>query len=198
MSSWTHVKGVVEVDVPGVTQAETRYVLDTVLAHLPKVTGSESDMSVYVVQESGCNCAMCTDEFGQFSNLLAGQSGGQGHSGWLEMQSCYMIVLDGDLRDKEFDETKRELMKFLCRLAKRLPVDSIIVKLHSYDKAMVISDAAPYFEMHEFSHGWTEYLRCERDPRSDWPLRLAAKYFDDGYIKEELERRRKWHEKYFR
>lgn len=42
MSSWTYVQGLIELDVPGRTQAEKNYILQTVIDHLPKVTGSES------------------------------------------------------------------------------------------------------------------------------------------------------------
>ena len=40
MSWWTHIRGPVEVSVPGRTQAEIDYILQTVLDHLPRVTGS--------------------------------------------------------------------------------------------------------------------------------------------------------------
>ncbi len=46
MSWWTYVNGTV-VHPMGRTQTEKRYILDTVLAHLPLVTGSEEDMNIY-------------------------------------------------------------------------------------------------------------------------------------------------------
>lgn len=48
MSHWTYIHGAIEVHVPGRTQAECTYVLQTVLNHLPKVYGSEGDMEIYV------------------------------------------------------------------------------------------------------------------------------------------------------
>ena len=46
MSFWTYLTGTVTVRPMGRTQAEKRYILDTVLEHLPLVTGSEKDMNV--------------------------------------------------------------------------------------------------------------------------------------------------------
>ena len=70
MSWWTHVMGTIEVDVRGRTQAEIRYILETVLDHLPRVTGSEGDMNVYITQEAGCNRSSSLDEFGLATNNL--------------------------------------------------------------------------------------------------------------------------------
>ena len=53
MSSWTYIQGTITVSPIGRTQAEKRYILDTVLAHLPIVSGSKRDMNVYVIQKNG-------------------------------------------------------------------------------------------------------------------------------------------------
>ena len=53
MSYWTYLTGTITVGVMGRTQAEKRYILDTVLDHLPRVTGSEGDMDIYVTQKNG-------------------------------------------------------------------------------------------------------------------------------------------------
>ena len=50
MSNWTYVQGLIELDVPGRTQAEKNYILQTVIDHLPKVTGSEKSMNIYTIQ----------------------------------------------------------------------------------------------------------------------------------------------------
>ena len=44
MSWWTYVHGTIVVSPMGRTQAEKRYILDTVLEHLPVVSGSERDI----------------------------------------------------------------------------------------------------------------------------------------------------------
>lgn len=64
MSYWTYVNGTVIVSPMGRTQAEKRYILDTVLSHLPRVIGSEGDMNVYVIQKSGFNSHQHTMSLG--------------------------------------------------------------------------------------------------------------------------------------
>lgn len=197
MSWWTHIKGVVEVDVGGRTQAEVRYILESVLDHLPRVTGSEGDMNVYITQESGENMSCSCDEFGMRTNNLKDFYGDKTYKhGFLRLQSKYMLTIDADLRDREFGETKREFLKWLCRLSSRVQVCSVVVKLWTWDRSMVISDARPFEEMYDLDEKqWTNYLRWERDPASDWPLKLADKYFDNRYIKDELKRREEWYDK---
>lgn len=43
MSWWTHINDTITASPMGRTQAEKRYILETVLDHLPLVTGSERD-----------------------------------------------------------------------------------------------------------------------------------------------------------
>lgn len=62
MSWWSYIHGTIEVFPMGRTQAEKRYILDTVLDHLPRVTGSEGDMDVYVIQKNGYNSSSSCDE----------------------------------------------------------------------------------------------------------------------------------------
>ena len=49
MSVWTSIRGIIEVNPIGRTQAEKRYILETVLAHLPVITGSEEDMHLSLI-----------------------------------------------------------------------------------------------------------------------------------------------------
>ena len=70
MSWWTHIRGMITVSPMGRTQAEKRYILETVLEHLPRVTGSEGDMDVHIVQRSGYNLSSSHDEFGMRTNNL--------------------------------------------------------------------------------------------------------------------------------
>lgn len=52
MSNWSYIQGTITASPIGRTQAQKRYILDTVLAHLPIVSGSEKDMDVYVIQKN--------------------------------------------------------------------------------------------------------------------------------------------------
>lgn len=192
MSYWTYVTGVITVEPLGRTQPEKRYILETVLEHLPKVTGSERDMHINVIQNWGHNGSCSHNEFGEWL-----------HGGSHETQDKYMIILEASLRDRMFDETLRELNKWLNRLAKRVYVEDILVKLRGYnywcgEKKLIISDPEPYKQMEEGPSwwngepAWAEYLMWDRAPDSGYPLLLAHKYYDIPEIDAEIERRRKW------
>lgn len=192
MSYWTYITGAIEVWPMGRTQPEKRYILDTVLEHLPKVTGSERDMTVHVVQKSGHNCSSSHNEFGEWIP-------GELH----HTQDTYILVLEASLRDRMFDETKRELNNWLNRLAKRVGISDILVKLRAYDREMVISNPKPYEQMLEWaslSAGgtgepcWCEYLMWDRAKDSEYPMKLAYKYFNDPENDAEYERRKAYEE----
>lgn len=110
MSNWTYIRGLIELDVPGRTQAEKNYILQTVIDHLPKVTGSEKSMNIYTIQTAGYDS---WQNFDEFYNRVED----------FKTQSRYFLVLDGNLRDRYYEDTFKELNKFLNRLAKRLIVD---------------------------------------------------------------------------
>lgn len=195
MSYWTYINGVITVEPMGRTQHEKRYILETILDHLPKVTGSERDMNISILEKqsgvtSSCNC----NEFGEFTYRR--------HS-YPDIYEQYMVVIDGSFRDRYFEETKRELNKFLNRLAKRVYMNDILVEMHGFDyggyqKKLIISNAEPYKQMEEGPSwwngepAWAEYLMWDRAPDSEYPLKLAHKYYNIPEIDVEIERRRKW------
>ena len=197
MSLWTYITGVITVDPMGRTQPEKRYILDTILEHLPRVTGSEQDMHVYVTQKNGYNSSCSHNEFDEWIPWKRN-----------ETQTKYLITVNASLRDREFSQTLRELNKWLNRLAKRAGIEEILVKLNGYDrghgwKEILISNAKPYQEMAEYpswwpekSGGepmWCEYLMWESTKGSQYPLLLTRKYYNDPETDAEIERREKWH-----
>lgn len=202
MSSWTYVQGTVTVQPLGRTQAEKRYILDTVISHLPKITDSEKNMNVYVIQKNGYNSSSSHDEFGQWSNLGNGR---YDHS--FETQDEYILVVDGALRDRKFEQTYREFIKWLCRLAKRVMVEDVLVEVKGYNKSTVIRNTEiqrkkyswhkAFDEMFENPSwcnkdgepNWCEYLLWDRAKNSDYPMLLGYKYFADKENDEEVERR---------
>lgn len=194
MSHWTYVSGIVEVRPIGNTQPQKRYILDTVLEHLPVVSGSEDNMKVHVVQQYGHDCSSSCNEFDE--PLWPRQDAD--NNGWLETQSCYTLVLEANLRDREFDETKRELNKWLNRLAKRVYVTDILVKLSDRRRTLVLDNPEPYSDMTEpFSWNlesdgepaWVEYLLWDAAKDSRYPMKLMYKYYDDPENDREVERR---------
>lgn len=204
MSSWTYINGSITVHPIGRTQAEKRYILETVLNHLPLVTGSERDMDVYIIQKNGFNSSSSCDEYGQMSNHLVNSYGCHDNNGWLRVQEEYILAVNGSLRDRHFDETFREFMKWLCRLSKRVWVKDVLVRINGYDKQYTINEfdySSPYSNMEEEyswrkeSNGepnWCEHLMWDRAKNSDYPMLLAYKYFSDEENDTEVERRRKY------
>jgi hypothetical protein len=196
----------------GRTQAEMRYILETVLDHLPIVSGSERDMNVYIIQKNGHSSSSSCDEFGMDTNNLIDRYGNHNRlRGWLRTQDEYILVVDGALRDREFDRTFREFQKWLCRLAKRIDVENVMVEIKGYGKSTVIRNyeidpdnnwTRVYSQMFEeptwmrkykkngiSEPNWCEYLMWDRAKDSDYPMMLGYKYFDDPENDAEVERR---------
>lgn len=212
MSSWTYVNGTIEVHPMGRTQAEKRYILETVLDHLPYVTGSERDMNVYIIQKNGYNSSSSHTEFGVYGGYL----------GWskknlsLETQDEYILVVNGAFRDREFEQTYREFQKWLCRLAKRVVVEDVLVEVKGWKRSTLIRNPemnkkpwdTVYGQMFEdpswfrdkkdkdeFKEpNWCEYLMWDRAKGYDYPMMLAYKYIADEQNDEEVERRIKYRE----
>lgn len=173
-----------------------RYILDTVLAHLPLVTGSERNMNTYVIQKNGHNSSCSHDEFGQWSNLGNGYNYGGGHPSF-ELQENYIIVVDASLRDRFFEETLKEFNNWLCRLSKRVMVNDVLVKIDGYDKHIILQNTNDvYGQMFENPSWcdnkeptWSEYLMYSNAKQSEYPMLLAYKYYSDAENDAEVERR---------
>ena len=208
LSSWTYITGTIIVSPIGRTQAEKRYILDTVLAHLPIVSGSERDMDVYVIQKNGHNNSSSHDEFGERTNNLTDWYGNRTRSrGMLRTQDEYILVVDAALRGREFNQTYREFMKWLVRLGKRVMINNILVKIGGYDKVTVIKDYCVQNEKYSYQNvffnlfegtswvkddgevNWCEYMLYPRAKDSNYPMMLAYKYFNDKENDKEVERR---------
>lgn len=194
MSSWTYINGVITISSPGRTQAEARYILETVIDHLPKVTGSERDMNTYIIQKNGHSSSSSHDEFFNRSNLA------NGRHGFFEMQDYYMVVVDASLRDREFEQTFKEFQKWLCRFSKRINVENVLVKINGFEKEKIITNENDvYGEMYELPSwcndtgepAWYEYLVWEHGVRTPIPLAHAVKYYNNYANDEEFERRLK-------
>lgn len=110
MSFWTYINGTVTVRPMGRTNEEKEYILKTTINHLPIVSGSEGGMNVYIIQKNGYNSSCSCDEFGQRTNNLVDSYGYKSRSrGWLQKQTEYILVVNAALRDREFEQTYREM-----------------------------------------------------------------------------------------
>lgn len=203
MSYWTYINGNITVSPMGRTQAEKRYILETVLDHLPFVTGSEKNMDVYIIQKNGYNSSSSHTEFGEYG----------GYRNWktlsTEVQDKYILVVDASLRDREFEQTYKEFQRWLCRLAKRVDVDDVLVEVCGYEKSAIIQNPrlkgkqsyeTVYGQMNErptwcynddeiHEPNWCEYLMWDRAKGSMLPMMLGYKYFNDEENDREVERR---------
>ena len=137
MSSWSYITGAITVSPIGRTQAEKRYILDTVLEHLPVIYS----MNIYVNQKNGYNHSGSRDEFGCITNNLLDDCGRKSRKrGWLRTQDEYILVVDGKFRGKEFDQIYRQFIKWVVRLGKRVMIEDILVQIKDYDKSTIIKD----------------------------------------------------------
>lgn len=182
MSYWTYVHGTIVVSPLGRTQPEIRYILDTVLEHLPLVTGSERDMNVYVVEKAGNNSSCSHNEFGECVSYMRKKYDPT------KIQTDYILVVDGSLRDRQFEQTYKEFQKWICRLAKRVHVQNVLISIKGYDKCATIQDDEKYYNMFEAPSwswresktiNWCEYLMWERMDDCDYPRVLGYKYIND-------------------
>lgn len=154
MSFWTYVKGVVFVEGRGSSQAQVQYCIDSVMNHLPKVTGSEGNMEMHAVKLDGHDC---WSNFDEFYNFIPGHG--------IEVQHKYAIVLNGDLRDRLFEDTFKEFVAFLCRLSKRLVVGSVNVTVcgnsmnsDNWYREYHFTNHVPYHDMYDYEDQWTDML----------------------------------------
>lgn len=177
MSMWTHLQGVIRVRLMCRTDIENRYILETVLAHLPKVTGSERDMRVNIVQPENITGGYRSDyylydEFGNKTNLVESCQRDE------DKRETYLIVVFGEFRDRVFEETFLEFEKWLERLAKRIYIedDEMIVKLDGFEKSYIFTnDNYKYSNMYEGKDNWCDYLLWG-DGTEKLPDELCKKY----------------------
>ena len=133
MSRWTYVTGWLQVCPLGRTQEEIEFVLRTVLNHLPVVQGSEENMYVHVIRGGGHSCSSSCDEYDETTNNLIDYWHGPRYNsrrGWLVTQDNYYIFIEGRFRDRYFNETYRQIVKWITRLAKRVQTSAVDVLVH--------------------------------------------------------------------
>ena len=130
-------------------------------------------MKIHIVQKEGYSGSANFNEF--FETVYRED---------FKTQDCYYLILEGQFRDRMYEQTFRELNKFLNRLAKRVYVDDILIRLTGWDKEIIISNSDPYQDMYEYSAdsnkdepAWWEYLLWDRDPSGgSYPEKLTHKY----------------------
>ncbi len=200
MSNWVQIKGSVFLSVQGRTQHEKDYILNTVLDHLPIVSGSEKDMKPFIIRDNDPNSFKTHDEHGFITNNLTDRYGDKNYrSGWLQQSDRYILTIWASLRDRLFEESFREFQKWLCRLAKRIYIESVLVSIDGYSKiekkykTYIINTEPDSFGYLENSYGkmfeyprrnkddepaWYEYLMWDAVKGTEYPKKLAEKYYN--------------------
>lgn len=161
MSSWTYVSGLIRVSPVGRTQPEKRYILETVLEHLPAVGGSEGYMDTYIIQRKGWNTRVSYNELEECLSYCENRHKPN------EMQDEYFIIVDGNLRDRFFDQTFMDFNRWLNRLAKRVVVTEINVKVSGFDREYFYTNAISYRDMYELDDNWADYLLWDMRKRDN-------------------------------
>ena len=103
MSRWTHITSCMSVDTCIENKKRIKKSIIDYINNAPKITGSESDAEVYVTLQRGYNISSWKqDKKGDF----------------IQYQSCIIISIQGDLRDKDGETTKEEFIDFLNYIKK--------------------------------------------------------------------------------
>lgn len=206
MSYWTYVRGQIIVAPIGRTQHEKEYILKTLLDHLPLVTGSEDDMKIFVTQVPGFDFSSSHDEFGMKTDKAVSWDGYRSRHGMFRKSSYYILNVYGNLRDRVYEETVKEFVRWLCRLSKRCMVDGVLIKVTGWSykyggKSWLCTNATPYKRMFEKPSwvdegtvNWCEYLMWDRAKDSSIPLVHSYKYGLDEEDTEEFLRRKEYEE----
>lgn len=139
MSHWTHITACLSVD----TYIEKPNILDLTkeyIAKAPKITGSEGDASVFINLQEGyntwksCDCDNCkykdTQREVTIDGLLYIECDGPSDNDCSgEYQSCVVISVQGDLRDRTKEQTEKEFKEFLAFIENKYTVRDYAVNI---------------------------------------------------------------------
>ena len=137
MSMWTHITACISVET-GIEEKDIRRRVRSYISKGPKITGSEMDADIFINVPSGHNVWMSADcdhcpyghtrkwvGKGEFEcthpDSYKCQSG--------EYQTCVVISIQGDLRDRMESETKKEFDEFLSYLKKKYYIRDYAVNI---------------------------------------------------------------------
>lgn len=87
--------------------------------------------------------------------------------GRTQAEKRYVLVVDADLRDRGFYNTFYLFQKWICRLAKRVYIERVLVEMQSLSKEVLIRNTDDcYSKMFEFEDGWYEYLLWDKTDKN--------------------------------
>lgn len=125
MSCWTHITACLSVETGMVAKRpELRKRIKEFLKDAPKITGSEGPADIFVNIQSGYNFSMSHDcEHCKYKDSLRDIivnekeyqecDAPEGHDCSARYQTCVVISIQGDLRDRTKDQTQKEFNDFM-------------------------------------------------------------------------------------
>lgn len=126
MSMWTHITACLSVETGMLMKRpKLKSYVQEYLKKAPKITGSEEDATVYVNIQNGYNCYLSRDcKHCKYQDELIDVKGVDDKQDYCicnhasrkncerNYQTCIVISIQGDLRDKTPEETKEEFEAF--------------------------------------------------------------------------------------
>lgn len=103
MSRWTHITSCMSVDTFEENRKRIKKSIINYINNAPKITGSEADAEVYITLQRGYNVSSWKRDK---------------HGDYIQYQTCIIISIQGDLRDKDGETTKEEFIDFLNYIEK--------------------------------------------------------------------------------
>ena len=121
MSRWTHITSCMSVDTCIENRKRIKKSIMNYINNAPKITGSEGDAEVYVTLQRGYNVSSWKQD---------------GTGDFIQYQTCIIISIQGDLRDKDGESTKEEFIEFLHYIEKEYIIRdySINIEDENHDK----------------------------------------------------------------
>ena len=103
MSRWTHITGTIKVDtLSQIKREDFQRWLESRVALLPKITGSERDADIWIKEKPGYNLSTWENDTK------------------IEYQTNAVITIDGDLRDRSQEEVIKELNELFETITRNL------------------------------------------------------------------------------
>ena len=141
MSCWTHITACLSVETEMLRKKpELKREIQKIIRQGPKITGSERNADIFVNIPNGYNWFISHDcEHCKYKETLRtitidgkkGQEcdGPENYDCSSEYQSDVVISIQGDLRDREFKDTKEEFENFLKYLQERFHIRNYTYKI---------------------------------------------------------------------
>jgi hypothetical protein len=107
MSRWVNIVGAIQIDTNILEDANIlTQEVNEYIKNAPEITGSEENAQAYFILQNGYN---------YFTNEIADN----GDMAELRYQTCGVITIVGDLRDRDYYQTREEVMNFAKYIAQQ-------------------------------------------------------------------------------